>query len=77
MFPLWYYRKMAGLTHKAIGERCGVSASAVSLWETGKTVPRKRHLPALEEMLKISREQLLDSIEEGRKRHASGKDGAG
>mgnify|MGYP004733112777 CR=1 FL=1 len=38
MFPLWYYRKMAGLTHKAIGERCGVSISAVSLWETGKTV---------------------------------------
>lgn len=43
MFPLWYYRKMAGLTHKAIGERCGVSMSAVSLWESGKTVPRKRH----------------------------------
>ena len=36
VFPLWYYRKMAGLTHKAIGERCGVSMSAVSLWESGK-----------------------------------------
>lgn len=68
MFPLWYYRKMAGLTHKAIGERCGVSMSAVSLWESGKTVPRKRHWPVLEEMLNISEKQLLDSIEEGRKR---------
>lgn len=77
MFPLWYYRKMARLTHKAIGERCGVSMSAVSLWESGKTVPRKRHWPVLEEMLNISEKQLLDSIEEGRKRCASGKDGAG
>ena len=62
---------------KSIGERCGVSMSAVSLWETGKTVPRKRHWPVLEEMLNISEEQLLNSIKEGRKRNASGKDGAG
>lgn len=32
-------RKMANLTQKALGIRCGVSESTVSNWEKGKTEP--------------------------------------
>lgn len=30
-----HYRKRHGLTQRALGERCGVSASAISQWESG------------------------------------------
>ena len=76
-FPLWYWRKRARITQKDVAKRCGVDQSAVASWESGRYAPRKRHWPTLKEILKISDEQLMASLEEGRKQYASGKAGEG
>lgn len=74
-YPLWYWRKRLGISQEAVAKRCGVNRSAVSLWESGRYAPRKRHWPVLKEILKISDEQLMASLEEGRKQYASGEAG--
>lgn len=40
-----------GLTQQQLGDKCGVDASAVSQWESGKTAPRSRRLVLVAEAL--------------------------
>lgn len=47
-------RVNAGLTQKQLAEKCGVSESSVFNWENGKSSPKLKHLPMLEEAYGIS-----------------------
>ena len=51
---LAYARKQAGLTQKQLAEKMGVSASAISGYETGKREPDQTRIKALSDTLKVS-----------------------
>ena len=52
------FRKERGLTQRELGERAGVSSSAVSQWESGGT-PDIALLPILSDVLGVSVDQLF------------------
>lgn len=54
------YRKGAGITQEQLAEQLSVSISAVSQWETGKTLPDISAIPVLCHVLNISSDALLD-----------------
>ena len=54
------YRKGAGITQEQLAEQLSVSISAVSQWETGKTLPDISAIPILCHVLNISSDALLD-----------------
>ncbi len=56
-------RKAAKLTQEELGEKLGLSSSAVSYWETGKFIPDAEHLPALAEALNLSLDSLFTGTE--------------
>lgn len=43
-------RLRLGLTLEEFGKLCGVTAAAVSLWESGRNRPRYTHLESLEQL---------------------------
>ena len=47
-----------GLTQKQLAEMLGVERTTVSKWETGKSIPRKEKLLALEKILECSIEDI-------------------
>ena len=53
-------RQLKGMTQENLAETVGVSTSAVSLWETGKTMPDIALVPALCSVLEISANELLE-----------------
>ena len=53
-------RYKAGLTQEQLGERLGLSAQAVSKWETAVTMPDISLLPALAETFGVSIDELFD-----------------
>ena len=52
-------REKAGLSQRALAEKLHVSAAAVALWDTGKTMPRASLLLRLAEVCGCSVEELL------------------
>ena len=52
-------RKRGGLTQEALGERLGLSAQAVSKWETGAGLPEATQLIALAELFRVSMDSIL------------------
>lgn len=52
-------RREAGLTQATVAEHLGVSAAAVCLWETGKTMPDPRKLPVLAKLYGCTVDELL------------------
>lgn len=52
-------RKELGLTQEQLAEAVGVSAAAVSKWETGATAPAISLLAPLSRMLRLSLDELL------------------
>ena len=52
-------RLSRSMTQEQLAQKLGVSAQAVSKWESGKNEPDKDHLVALSELLGLSLEDLL------------------
>ena len=59
-----YHRKRLGMTQEQLAQRVGVSAQAVSKWETGTADPTTSNLLALAKLFGVSAEELLRSVEE-------------
>jgi len=57
------YRKQAGLSQEALGERLGVSRQAVSKWETGAAAPDMENLLALAREFGVSVAELTGTPE--------------
>lgn len=60
------YRKKAGITQEHLAELMNVSISAISQWETGKTMPDISAVPVLCHVLNVSADELL-SIDQEKK----------
>ena len=58
-----YHRKRLGMTQEQLAQRVGVSAQAVSKWETGTADPSTSNLLALAKLFGVSAEELLKSVE--------------
>lgn len=58
------YRKKAGLTQESLAEKLGLTASAVSQWETDRVMPDVTQLPMLCKAFGVTSDRLLgiDSI---------------
>ena len=52
-------REKAGITQREVAEEIGVDQSAVSLWETGKTLPRASLLVKLAKLYGCTVDDLL------------------
>lgn len=52
-------RKMAGLTQKELGIRCGVSEFTVANWEKGRTEPTITQAKAIGEATGINYDDIL------------------
>lgn len=48
------WRKARGLTQPALASAAGVSVSAVSLWEAGKSSPSQEHLQAIVDLFGLT-----------------------
>lgn len=55
-----YYRKKNGLSQQALGDRLGVSATAVHKWERGMSQPDIVALKKMADMFGVSIDQLCD-----------------
>ena len=53
-------RKAAGITQERLADQLGVSVSAVSQWENGRTMPDLCTIPILCHILKVSSDELLE-----------------
>ncbi len=53
-------REAVKLTQEEVAKQLGVGQSAVSMWETGKSVPRPAILKKLAQLFKCSIDELLD-----------------
>ncbi len=56
-------REQKGLTREQLGERIGVSPSAIGKWETGDRTPSSDTLARLSEELGVSTDYLLKYLE--------------
>lgn len=54
-------REKAGITQREVAEKIGIDQSAVSLWETGKTMPRASLLIKLAALYRCSVDDLLST----------------
>jgi transcriptional regulator with XRE-family HTH domain len=53
-------RERLELSQKDLGALAGVTAPAITMWETGKRFPRGKNLRRLAEALQVSESDLLD-----------------
>ena len=53
------FRKSSDITQEQLAERLGVSVSAVSQWETGKTMPDISAIPVLCHVFNVTADELL------------------
>lgn len=52
-------RKRLGYTQTEIAEKIGVTQSTVSLWESGQTHPRTKHIPRAAEVYGVDASELV------------------
>lgn len=52
-------RKRAGLSQREVAEKLHVDQTAVSMWETGRNLPRASLLPLVANLYRCSIEELL------------------
>lgn len=57
-------REKAGMTQNEAAKALGVSQSAVSFWESGKTQPRSAQLPKIAKLYGVTVDELLREDEE-------------
>ncbi len=60
-----YYRNRAGMEQKELAMRIGITANAISNWETGRSRPDINLMPLICEALDISLYELYDMEEPG------------
>lgn len=53
-------RKSNGLSQRELADRAGVTAPAITLWETGKRFPRGANLKRLAKALRVTESYILD-----------------
>ena len=53
-------RKSKGISQKEFAKALNVDQTAVSMWETGKAMPKADKLPGIAKMLDCSIEELLE-----------------
>lgn len=53
-------RERKGLSQKDLGALAGVTAPAITMWETGKRFPRGKNLKNLAKALGVSESSILD-----------------
>jgi transcriptional regulator with XRE-family HTH domain len=60
-------REKAGLSQREVGDRLGISDSAVCLWEReqGGSLPRASMLPAIAKLYGVTVDELLSDHDEG------------
>lgn len=58
-----HFRELRGMTQEALAERCAVSASCVSRWETGNLVPKRANQEKIAKALDICFDDLYISPE--------------
>lgn len=58
--PLRVKREATGLNQRQVAERLGISNTTVSMWETGKSLPRGGLLPKLAALYRCTVDELLD-----------------
>jgi transcriptional regulator with XRE-family HTH domain len=63
MTQLRRHRLAAGLDQADLAKRVGVSVSSVSLWESGKSIPRGRMFPKIARVLGIEPIELTRFIQ--------------
>jgi transcriptional regulator with XRE-family HTH domain len=51
------------MDQRGIAKRLGVSNSAVSLWETGRSLPKPKHVPKLARLLGIDAMTLTKMLD--------------
>ena len=56
-------RKERGLTQEALAEKIGVSAQAVSKWETGASDPSTSNLLTLAKLFNTTAEELMREVQ--------------
>lgn len=56
------WRKVKDLTQTELAEAAGVTVSAVSYWEAGKTSPKQEHLESVVEALGLTMAQFYGPI---------------
>ena len=61
-------REKAGLSQREVGDRLGISDSAVCLWEReeGGSLPRASMLPAIAKLYGVTVDELLSDQDEGK-----------
>lgn len=52
------WRKARELTQQDLAEKCGITVSAVSLWESGDSAPSQKHLVEIVDLFGISMERF-------------------
>lgn len=52
-------RKKKGITQAEMAKQLGVKQSTVSMWETGKTMPKTKRMRKLAEVLNCTLDDLL------------------
>lgn len=55
-------REARGLSQKDLGTLAGVTAPAITMWETGKRFPRGKNLQNLARALGVSESDILDDV---------------
>ena len=65
-------RKSSEITQEQLAEQLGVSVSAVSQWENGKTMPDISAIPVLCHIFDVSSDQLLGIDHERMRRKSNG-----
>jgi transcriptional regulator with XRE-family HTH domain len=63
MTQLRRYRLAAGLDQTGLARKVGVSVSAVSLWESGKCIPKGKMFPKIARVLGIKAIELTQLID--------------
>lgn len=59
-----FFRKQLGLTQEELAEKCNVSASCISRWETGQWHPNTQNALSLAQSLHINLSDLCKSTSE-------------
>ena len=59
------FRKEKGMTQEELAERMGISAQAVSKWETDLSCPDVGSIPQLAEVLEVSLDDLIGAEKKG------------
>jgi len=55
---IFSWRKSLDLTQQDLADACGITVSAVSLWESGETQPSQKHLQSIVKLFGLTMERF-------------------